>query len=238
MKTLDKNWLTSGLIDFEYKQYLVLAYLQAVKQDFDRVMLYPYLSDLVFHYQNLMDIKANKQLIYSNFPKEISRTDFEKLNLQYRTLVEDDDLLKVLEEIIMFALPQFQKKLDEGKDIYEYIEENLEIQPIGITPLNYEMGYFFLNQKDQKEMQVFEYQMTIFESANEKFRGINITFLESVIKSISQTFENIKLEIIRKYQRIAYPATYLIYSKVSCPVNETLLPVAKRLLVKHISSGI
>lgn len=30
MKTLNHNWLTEGLIDFEYKKYILLSYLQEV----------------------------------------------------------------------------------------------------------------------------------------------------------------------------------------------------------------
>ena len=57
MKKLEKDWLTSGLIDFEYKKYILLAYLQEVKGNFDSNKLYPHLSDLIFHYQNLLDLK-------------------------------------------------------------------------------------------------------------------------------------------------------------------------------------
>jgi hypothetical protein len=235
MKNLAKDWLTTGLIDFEYKQYMLLAYLKSVKESFDRVKLYPYLSDLVFHYQNLIDIKNNKQLIYANFPQTISQADFEKLNFEYKKMVEDDAILQEIEDILLFAIPQLKNMLDEGKDIYEYIEQSLEIQPIGITPLNTEAGYLFLSEKNKNEMQVFEYQLTIFENSVEKYRGMHMFFLESIAKSLSQTFENLKLELIKKYQKLAHPATYLIYSKVNCPLDETLLPVAKRAFVKHLS---
>ena len=53
MENLKDNWLTEGLIDFEYKKYQLLGYLQKVKDSFNRVELYPFLSDLVFHYRNL-----------------------------------------------------------------------------------------------------------------------------------------------------------------------------------------
>ncbi|MCU0447274.1 MAG: hypothetical protein MUE85_20455 [Microscillaceae bacterium] len=237
MKNLEKDWLTTGLIDFEYKQYMLLAYLKSVKENFDRVRLYPYLSDLVFHYQNLLDIKNNKQLIYANFPQTISQADFEKLNFEYKKIVEDDAILKEIEDILLFALPQLKGMLEEGKDIYEYIEKNLEIQPIGITPLNTEAGYLFLIEHNKNEMQVFEYQLTIFENASEKYRGMHTLFLESIVKTLSRTLESIKLELIKKYQKLAHPATYLIYSRVNCPMNETLLPVAKRAFVKHICNN-
>jgi hypothetical protein len=41
MESLKDNWLTDGLIDFEYKQYMLLAYFKSVKESFNRVELYP-----------------------------------------------------------------------------------------------------------------------------------------------------------------------------------------------------
>jgi hypothetical protein len=50
MKKLEEDWLTKGLIDFEYKKYILLDYLQHIKEQFKERRLYPFLSDLVFHY--------------------------------------------------------------------------------------------------------------------------------------------------------------------------------------------
>ncbi len=35
METLNKNWLTEGWMDLEYKKYLLLAYLQETAASFD-----------------------------------------------------------------------------------------------------------------------------------------------------------------------------------------------------------
>ena len=51
---LKENWLTEGLIDFEYKKYQLLAYLKRVKDSFNKVELYPFLSDLVFSFSPLL----------------------------------------------------------------------------------------------------------------------------------------------------------------------------------------
>ncbi|MFM6350079.1 MAG: hypothetical protein ACKPFK_33810, partial [Dolichospermum sp.] len=72
MDKLDSNWLTQGLIDFEYKKYVLLAYFKTVKESFTRVQLYPFLSDLVFHYRNLQTLKNNKSLLRESFPKKLS----------------------------------------------------------------------------------------------------------------------------------------------------------------------
>ncbi|MFN3405506.1 MAG: hypothetical protein ACK40G_15505 [Cytophagaceae bacterium] len=237
MKELNKNWLTEGLIDFEYKKYILLAYLKEVKSNFNSQKLYPFLSDLLFHYQNLLSIRENKQLIHENFPKQISRADFEKLQLVYEELVNDDKIMRELEDIIQYALPKMKEHLEEGKDIYEFIEEKVSISPVGVSPLYPDAGYLFIYLDNRKETKVYEYQVTIFQSASEKYRGVHTNFIESITKSLATTFESIKIDLTRKYKKLPNPATFLVDSKIACPVEETLLPIAKRLLVKHISSN-
>ena len=237
MTELSKDWLTQGLIDFEYKKYILLAYLKNVRQNFQGQILYPFLSDLVFHYRNLLSIRENKQLIYENFPKMISKADFEKLKINYKTIVEDNEVMKELEEIIEFALTGFKNLLEEGKDIYEYVEEKVEIQTIGLSPLYAKEGYMLLSPKVNNGLEVYKYLVTVFESADETYRAVHTEYLESVPKSINSTYESVKLDLIKKYKQLPNPATYLISTKVELPFEQTFLPVAKRLLIKSINSA-
>src|SRR4051812_10790796 len=197
MKELNKNWLTEGLIDFEYKKYVLLGYLQSVKDNFSEKKLYPSLSDLLFHYKNLLSLKENKKLLHENFPKQISKADFEKLELVYDEIVNDDKIMQEIEEILGFAIPKFNEHVLEGKDIYEGIQEKMSISPVGVSPIYPDAGYLLINVKNHKETSVFEYQVTIFESADEKFRGVHTNFLETVSKGIGNTFESIKIGLIR-----------------------------------------
>ncbi len=234
MQKLSENWLTDGLIDFEYKKYILLAYLQNIKKQFVQHKIYPSLSELVFHYKNLLTIKENKELMYKNFPQRISKADFEKLKISYKKIVEDGDVMKELEEIVLFAIPKVKKLLSDGKEIYEMIEEKIEISQVGISPLYPDEGYLFVNEYNEKETKIFSYQVTVFESAEEKFRGINTRFLNAIRKGIGETYESLKLSLIRKNKFLPNPATFLININIECPFNETAFPIAKRAFVRHI----
>jgi hypothetical protein len=48
MNQLNRDWLTQGLIDFEYKKYVLLGYLKTVKGSFSRVELYPFMATSCF----------------------------------------------------------------------------------------------------------------------------------------------------------------------------------------------
>ena len=235
MEKLSKDWLTQGLIDFEYKKYVLMAYLQTVRSSFEKVELYPFLADLVFHYRNLQALKQNKALIRDSFPKELSLEEFKDLELRYREIVEDDNVMSELESIINFALPQIKDSLNEGSFIYEYVESQCEISPIGVTPLYAREGYLFVTVPPEKETSIYRYQMSIFEGSQEQLRSLNTEFIECVEKTPLNTYERLKLDLVRKFKDLPNPAAYLILSRMKFPFLETLMPVAKRLFVKHIS---
>ena len=234
MATLQENWLTEGLLDFEYKKYVLLAYMQNVRQKFDEKKLYPFLSDLVFHYRNLTTLRENKQLIFENFPKEVSRADFEKLQLEYKHIVEDDQLMRVIEEIVNFSLPKFKQRMDEGAHLYEDIAYNIRIEPIGISPLYKNEGYLLLFLNNQRKTYIYQYKIAVFNHARETFRGIHTHFLEVSDWSLVNTFERMKAQLIAQYKALPNPAAYLAVSKSILPLEETLLPITKRLLMQHI----
>ncbi len=234
---LKENWLTEGLIDFEYKKYILLAYLKEVKESFQKVELYPFLSDMVYHYRNLLAIHAKKSMIYDAFPKELSPEDLENLELNYKTILEDDAMMKEIESIIEFAIPQLKTHLEQGSVIYEYVESKCEIEPIGLTSLSVNEGYLFITQPPETETKIYRYHTTIFDNSSDNLRGINLRYILNEKRSITNSYEKIKLKLIKEFTDLPNPATYLILSKLRFPFMPTLMPIAKRMLVKQVSQA-
>ncbi len=237
MEQLKDNWLTEGLIDFEYKKYQLLAYLKRVKDSFNKVELYPFLSDLVFHYRNLITLRETQSIIRESFPKELSPESLKNLEVTYKRIIEDDLIMQEIETIIEYALPQFKSSLDEGSFIYEYVESKCEISPVGLTSLYTNEGYLFITQPPEKETRVYRYQTTLFEQSSETMRGIHTQHVLTTERSISNTYEHMKLNLIKQYTSLPNPSVYLVLSKITFPFDQTLMPVAKRLLVKQISKA-
>lgn len=235
MNTLPINWLTEGLLDFEYKKYLLLAYLQAAKNEFGKQRLYPVFSDLIMHYRNLKQVQEHKQLVYESFPQRISRADFQKLELVYEKIVQDDETMEQIEEIIHYATPLFTQALEQGKDLYDFMERHLELMPIGIAPIYYNEGYLFLDTFKAAETQVYQYQITVFENSHEKYRGIRTQHLETVRRGLTLTHEHLKAQLVKQRKELPNPATFALVAKVPMPLEQSLLPIAKRSLVKYVT---
>ena len=234
MKSLGLNWFIEGSLDFEYKKYLLLDYLQEINRYFDKSKLYPNLSDLVFHYNNLLDFKQNKTVLQQAFPQRLTKADIEAVKLTYKKIVDDDSSMQEIERIISYAISEMDPALQTGKEIYDFVESRLMIDPIGLVPLMPYQGYFSLRNGGERTNWVYEYQITIFENKDDRYRGINIQFVDTFQQSISTTPEAIKLQLINQRRHLPNPAVYYVQSDITFPMEQTLLPVAKRSLVKYI----
>ena len=237
MKSLGIDWFIEGSIDFEYKKYILLDYLQEINRHFDKSRLYPNLSDLMLHYNNLVYFKKNKSVLQQSFPQRLTQTDIDAVKLTYEKIVHDDSSMQQIENIITYALSKMDPAIKTGKEIYDFVESCLNIDPIGVMPLMPYHGYFSLQNGTEKTSHIYEYQLTIFENKDDKYRGINIRFLETYQQSLVNTPESIKLGLIRRNQFMPNPAVYYVYTDVTFPLEQTLLPVAKRSLVKYISNA-
>ena len=237
MKSLGINWFIEGSIDFEHKKYILLDYLQEINRHFDKSHLYPNLSDLVFHYNNLLDFKNNKTALQQAFPQRLTKADIEAVKLTYKKIVQDDNSMAEIESIIYYALAKMNPAVETGRNIYDFVESRLVIDPIGLVPLMPYQGYFSLRNGNERTNYIYEYQVTIFENKDDKFRGIHVQFIDTYEQSITTTPESIKLDLIRRRKHLPNPAVYYVQSDITFPLEQTLLPVAKRSLVKFISNA-
>lgn len=237
MKQLSETWFAEGYIDFELKKYTLLAYLKQISQYFDANKLYPQLSDLIFHYNNIVAFRENKKYLQEHFPKKLTGIQIEKLQVLYEQMIEDNDIMQELEDIIHYSAGEMKTTISNGTEIYEFVEENLTITPIGLIPLDIQEGYFFLSSGNSKDTRVYQYRLSIFEKHNENFRSMRTSYIEMMQRSMANTYENIKYDLIKSRNDLPNPAVYSIETELAFPVEETLLPVAKRSLVKFISQA-
>lgn len=233
---LSSDWFIEGMLDFEYKKYVLLAYLQHVSREFAEMRLYPAFSDLIFHYKNLHFFQENKRKLMDKFPKKMSEEEFKRLTRIFTNDLDDDSQLKEVEQIVAYSLPIIQEHLSEGKEIYEYIDEQLIIEPIGITPLYKNEGYVLLQVNQSSMVKAFEYRIVFFENTEANYHGISMVQVDSFRKSLINTYEFMKLQLIQNHAKFPNPATYLLLARNELPEDAALIPVAKRKFLLALKS--
>jgi hypothetical protein len=237
MSSLKNNWLTENHIDFEYKKYMVLGYMQDVKIHYERNELYPILTDVIAHYKNLKKIKDNANQIKKGFSKEVTGIDWQKMELIHKQENIPDNLFQELELIIDFAMPLFADKINAGKQIYDDVEQNLSLSMVGITPLRKEEGYLIINTNYQKEIYVYQYGFSVLQNPQENSKQLLTEYVSTYTYSINNTFEKIKQDLIFTRKDLPNPAVYAIKSKLAAPFSQTLLPIVKRFFMMKFANS-
>lgn len=116
---LSITWYSEDPIDFEYKEYLLFAYLQKVELSFQNRILSPHL----LHMERIID----ELLIFRGSFEQIKKT-FDKNRYVYLDNIklegEDDRFIKEIKELVEFAIPQVQPRIDYG---YKILKKNRQI---------------------------------------------------------------------------------------------------------------
>jgi len=236
MDQLNKNWFVEGWIDFEYKKYILLAYLQKIKNSFDNVKLYPYLSDLIHHYEDLLRYNSQQNQLKSSFYKEIENIDLKKLKINFNKISEDEIVNKIM-EIVDYSIPKLKESVDRGTELYDFIRSKIKMDTVGIVPFYKKEGYLLLLIDGNEAVSVYRYSSSIIQKNNDQFHGLMTKKIDQFKFSFSNTLPKIKVKLIKKYTDLPTPATFVVHSSMKFPANDTIMPIAKRLLLRELSKA-
>ncbi|MCK8494196.1 hypothetical protein M0L20_20185 [Spirosoma sp. RP8] len=235
MKKLQSDWFTQNWLDAEYQKYVLMAYLQAVRQNFTENKLCPDLPDLRNHYEAGVRFSRGKGTLNAAFPKRAERVTGPPPRIEYKSEVTDDEFMNEIDTIMNFALPRFQTMLTEGQQQWADIAGSLTLSPVGLLPLRPEEGYLFLQATNQAETQIYYFCLTLYSEQEPGGRLVRFQFIEAIRRSFVNTVENIKLDLIRRHRHLPNPATFILESQRTYPVQETLLPIARQLLAQAVA---
>ncbi len=236
MDQLNKNWFVEGWIDFEYKKYILLAYLQKIKNSFDDVKLYPYLSDLIHHYEDLIRYSSQQSQLKSSFYKEIENIDLKKLKINFNNISEDEIVNKIM-EIVEYSIPKLKESVDRGAELYDFIRSKIKMDTVGIVPFYRKEGYLLLLIEGNEAVSVYRYSSSIIHKNNDQYHGLMTKKIDQFKFSYSNTLPKIKVKLIKKYKDLPTPATFVVHSTMKFSANHTIMPIAKRLLLKELSKA-
>jgi hypothetical protein len=84
---------------------------------------------------------------------------------------------------------------------------------------------------------VIKYEVSIFTGAGERYRSLKTSVVKSLHQSsIMQPVQSIKLNLMQEFPELPNPATYSFETDLEFPFYETILPVAKRRLLRYLYS--
>lgn len=225
----------TGLRDVESTQYRILAYLQGIRDAFTRNAIYPHLGELVALHKTLDGVTGRLADAREALPGRLTGVDLTAHRLIYEKVDLGLEQLDDLETLIQWALPRIREAIDEGTAIFEFVDENLKLEHVGIVPSYVEEGYLLVPDRGAHQIHVVRYRMSIFTGADERFRTLRTTHVKSIdFGRIQPSPISIKRELIASHREEVNPSTYFLATELDFPYRETVLPVAKRKLIQNL----
>ena len=234
---LEENWIFSPVFDFEYKKFILLDYFKKINKQLSEFRIFPSINQLKWHSEHLRNLKTAISFLEESFPSHLKKIDIKNIKIEYEIEKYDDEVIGLLENLIQYSLPKFEHYLATVEELYKEIESKLSLTQIGLTPIYQLEGYLFINIEGSKKAGIYRYTYKPIlpeeESADNHFY---IDYLNEEKITISNSFENLKFSLIRKFPDMPNPSTWLIISKQQYPLKDSLLPVALKLLTQQICS--
>lgn len=226
MSTLGKHWFIADTTDFEYKKYLLLAYLQQVTQAFKGEKIHPHLHELKQHFLELKNYKERKETLSQNLYGTLSGFDLKHWRLLYEKTAEDNDALQEVERLIYYAMPLLQDKLKEGNALFSALMQLVQFDVIGILPSYKDEGYLLLKNGEYSSTKVYAYRISFYESVSDTHKSIRWVPVQEYPRSLLYTPAYIKSDLIKQQGHLPNPATWYFYTAHPLPEEEALLPIS------------
>lgn len=223
--------------DYELGQYQVLAGLQNARKELSHNRLYPTLSGLVSLYHSLVDITRARNGLKDELPRRVVGLDFRSREILYETISLTQEELDAVAELILWGLPKIQEAIEEGKTIYNFVEEQITLEEVGLLPSYVDEGYLLVPDSRRGRLHVIRYEVSIFSGADQKYRNLKTQTIKSFpLEGIDASPWHIKQELMHELKDLPNPATYTFTSEIDLPYEEALLPIAKRKLLRRLYS--
>lgn len=230
---LPKDWAYSPSIDLELKQYMLLGYMQRVKARFNERKLYPHLTDLRSQAEELIRLQRSKESLARSLNTPLIGFDT-STGLPLRAKPEDPESLRVIDEVIDFAVPNLLRLLDEGVGLREELVQRIHFAPVGLQPLRVSEGWLFIRRR--REARVYSYTIPFVQEQDRDLSHRNVLthFVATYTMSLANTFDRIKTDMILRHPELPIPATFAVETDAELPCIETLMPLAKRMVHAHV----
>jgi len=153
-----EQWLTEGRMDAEWKRYRLLARLQEADDDFDKEKLFPQLTLLEQDLALLQSFSHAYRNLEEQTPKTLYRFDFKNARTLYQNMpLPVSAEMEHCKEMANYAIPLIQTCVEKGRTLFQHTTQQLQLNRVGLFPLDINSGYLFLQQSSSNLILVYTY---------------------------------------------------------------------------------
>lgn len=235
MQRLTLESFLTAASDVETSQLQILANLKTYYDEFHHTRLYPALAELIDLAKMLEGILQEHAELEQRFPQELKTVDWTNKKLVFEPIrVQPSDVERVL-ELIRWALPHLYAAIEEGRRVYDFVDEHLRLEEVGLMPMYRGEGYAFIPENRASLLHLLKYEVSLFTTENRRFRTIKTRLLKSLKQHLIQfSPEFLKMQLVEEHHDLPNPATFQFATEFDFPYAETILPIAKRKLMARV----
>lgn len=209
--------------DLEKSKYLLLNKFQHCEKELNSSRLYPTYQMLINLYQQLADIMNNHNKIFGKeytdvLSEEEMDEKFKLINIE----------LEKSFELMHWALAHLNKNLETARAIYDFVDESINIESIGVSSEYNKQGYFVIPDNRGRMMRIIKYEKNLYKILKTKEvdkRALSLIVIPREVVRNRIISEDILNQII-----------YYLDTELYFPYAETILPVAKRKFLNFLES--
>lgn len=222
--------LFAAATDEEATRYRVLDGLQRIQWAYGRSEVYPHLSELIRLHETLTRLTGAAASVREARTGPLREIDLEEGRLIYD---ESDNPPILAEELARWALPLMAELIEEGRALFEFVDEHSEMVAVGIVPAYQDEGYLMVPAEEQ--VRILRYAMSLYDQPDGRYRSLRTTDVGMAARSEPPV--DVKRRLVEVHPDLPNPATYRVDTDLEFPLDATLLPVAKRKLLQYLALG-
>jgi hypothetical protein len=213
----------TNIVDAESSKYYLMSKFKEYEKQFDQSKVFPSFQTMINLQQAITGMLLKREEIFNREYKD-KLNEEDELNKQKNI---NEDLEKTF-QLMEWALPYINQILETGKAIYEFVEENIRIESIGISSEHNKDGYIIIPDNENRIIRIIKYENT----------------LHNCLKT--REIDNIKWNIIiipKDYLKnhllandILNQIIYYLDTELNFPYRETIYPVAKRKFINFLEA--
>lgn len=233
---MDTDWMFEKPIDSEHKEYKLLSYFQKMGEKLEKLELYPGFIELSLHLANVQVLMNDKKIIYTDkklttVDDEIFVKDLKIKDIPQLTKEETEEFWKILS----YSAPRIINYFSIAKDVWTLAYDSLDMKiKRNKKYITNDKGYIFYIDSDTDITYVWEYSMRkSIKNVPERMKTMNLIYSD---KLNELTIQNIitKFSTFESFEKRTGPVFQMSSTK-QLPMNETLIPLFKRMVLGLIS---
>lgn len=211
--------------DTEATRYRVLAGLQRARRAFAQNRVFPHLAGLTRLHADLRALLDGARRVEASPAAPAVDVDWEAGRLRREAPPPPPAV-----DLARWALPRLAEAIDEGRTLYAFAAEHASLDAVGLVPRYRDEGFLLLTSDEGGAVRAVRYRLSPLTGADGKTRGVQTVPVPVALDPLAPP-PTWKEALSAAAPDLLAPATFRLQADLPLPVEETLLPVAKRKLV-------